>query len=80
MKHRMEIALLVLLGISLSAAIFVPVLSGPASRCGGDTLCIPDQKQSLSLTYLGFGAESSYGGRFYYFCTSSGCSDSWTGP
>jgi hypothetical protein len=50
-------------------AVFVPVIPGPNSTCPSSLLCIPDQKDSVSLHFLGYGYESSYGGRFYYFCT-----------
>jgi len=63
--------------VSLAVAILVllPVMPGPASACNDNTLCIPNQKLSLTAYYIGFGTYVSYGGRFYGFCFGFGPSN-----
>ena len=75
------VSLAILIGAVL---VFVPFITGPSTACNSNLLCIPDQRQSVTRYFLGFGGESSYGvwpqSEFYYFCiTDSACSQ-WFGP
>jgi hypothetical protein len=73
MKTRSKAAILLVATIAFALAALVPVLPGPNAACGGPPgpggpVCIPNQKFSVTQTYLGFGSESSYNGKFYYVC------------
>ena len=85
MRRRNVAISLAVMGV-VAFAFFVPFITGPSAACSPkiDILCIPNQRQSLTRYFLGFGAESSYGvwpqSEFYYFCiTDSACSQ-WFGP
>ena len=66
------VSLIILIGVVL---VFVPFIAGPSAQCDDGTLCIPNQRQSVTRYFFGFGGESSYGdwpySRFYYFCSPS---------
>jgi hypothetical protein len=58
-----------LIAFALVVLIFVPFIAGPAAACNPHLLCIPDQRESVTKHFLGFGGESSFGvwpySRFY---------------
>jgi len=83
MKRRTFAISVAIVGV-VAFAFLVPFITGPSAACNSNILCIPDQRQSMTRYFLGFGGESSYGvwpqSEFYYFCiTDSACSQ-WFGP
>ena len=79
MRLRTKGIIIILVVLAGVVMVFIPFIPGPDARCADGLLCIPNQTQSVARYFLGFGGESSYGRRFYYFCTGAGCSNSWFG-
>jgi len=75
------VSLVILIGAVL---VLVPLITGPFAACNSNILCIPDQRQSATRYFLGFGGESSYGvwpqSEFYYFCVTDSACSQWFGP
>ncbi|HUI22777.1 MAG TPA: hypothetical protein VLY82_00110 [Nitrososphaerales archaeon] len=75
------ISLVIIIGVVL---VLVPFITGPSTVCNSNLLCIPDQRQSVTRHFIGFGGESSYGvwpqSEFYYFCIIDGACSQWFGP
>ena len=61
MKTSKKVAIVAVVLFAFILMAFIPVLAGP-------TFAVPDQKVSVTQAYLGFGAASSYNGKFYYVC------------
>jgi hypothetical protein len=61
----------------MAVLVFIPFITGPSAECHDGLLCIPNQRQSVTRYFLGFGGESSYGvwphSQFYYFCWNDAC-------
>jgi hypothetical protein len=72
MRTRSKAIIVLVVIIAFAVMTFIPFIPGPNAVCGahgpGGPLCIPNQKLSITQTYLGFGSESSYSGKSYYLC------------
>lgn len=77
-RTRTKVVVVVALAaVAVAVLISVPVIPNPAG-CDlfpgpGGPVCIPNEMDSVSYHYLGFGVYSSYKGEFYYFCTPDWC-------
>jgi hypothetical protein len=85
MRLRTEVLVVSLVILMGAMLVFVPFITGPgAALCGSPFPCIPDQRQSVTRYFTGFGGESSYGvwpqSEFYYFCITNNACSQWSGP